>query len=445
MNGPAGDLPLLLWDGAPRVLCGQGPAPARGVGRALPRAGARARARDGLSRRVRAGRVRRLDAAAARFRDVRARRRRAVRDRLRALRLSRDARDRAGDRGARAVVDDVRALWGPVPGGRRAAAQPAAGGHLRAARPARAARRARRGSTPRATPSTAASSPRRSSPRSRCRRWTAPARAHAGVLTGDDLAAFAATLEAPVSLDFRGWTVFKTGPWGQGPVLLQQLALLDGLELGPFLGVEHVHSVLECAKLAFADREAFYGDSAPVPLERLLSRRLRDGAAGARRLSRPRASCGPGRGGPLAVGADGRGVGRGRRRADPRRHLPPRRRRPLRQPRLGDAERRLAAELARDRRARVLPRARGRRCSGSRRACRRRWWAGRRPRTTLSPSLALRDDGTVLAFGTPGGDQQDQWSLEFFLAHARLRARPAGGDRRADVPHDALPELVLPA
>ena len=43
---------------------------------------------------------------------------------------------------------------------------------------------------------------------------------------------------------------------------------------------------------------------------------------------------------------------------------------------------------------------------------------GRRPRTTLSPSMAVHDDGTVLSFGTPGGDQQDQWSLEFFLAHA---------------------------
>jgi gamma-glutamyltranspeptidase/glutathione hydrolase len=43
---------------------------------------------------------------------------------------------------------------------------------------------------------------------------------------------------------------------------------------------------------------------------------------------------------------------------------------------------------------------------------------GRRPRTTLSPSLGVREDGTVLAFGTPGGDQQDQWSLELFLAHA---------------------------
>ena len=48
------------------------------------------------------------------------------------------------------------------------------------------------------------------------------------MLSGDDLAGFSATYEAPVSLDFRGWTVFKTGPWGQGPVFLQQLALLDG-------------------------------------------------------------------------------------------------------------------------------------------------------------------------------------------------------------------------
>ena len=74
-----------------------------------------------------------------------------------------------------------------------------------------------------------------------------------------------------MSLRFGDWTVFKTGPWGQGPVFLQQLALLPD-ELGPFLGIEHVHTVVEGAKLAFADRDAWYGDSAPVPLELLLSR-----------------------------------------------------------------------------------------------------------------------------------------------------------------------------
>ena len=71
-------------------------------------------------------------------------------------------------------------------------------------------------------------------------------------------------VEAPESLSYEGWTVYKTGPWGQGPVLLQQLALLDGFDLAS-LGAgsaEFVHTVVECAKLAFADREAWYGDPA---------------------------------------------------------------------------------------------------------------------------------------------------------------------------------------
>ncbi len=51
---------------------------------------------------------------------------------------------------------------------------------------------------------------------------------------------------------------------------------------------------------------------------------------------------------------------------------------------------------------------------------------GRRPRTTLTPSIALRDGVPVLAFGTPGGDQQDQWQLHFFLAVA-TRAKARGG------------------
>src|SRR4051794_20338999 len=136
--------------------------------------------------------------------------------------------------------------------------------------------------------------------------------AHAGVLSGDDLAAFSASYESPASFDFRGWTVFKTGPWGQGPVFLQQLALLEGLELGPFLGVEHLHGVLECAKLAFADREAFYGDSAPVDLDTLLSRayasqrRALVGAEAAAEL-RPRL----GGGGPSGQAGRGGGAGGG--------------------------------------------------------------------------------------------------------------------------------------
>ena len=98
---------------------------------------------------------------------------------------------------------------------------------------------------------------------------------HRALLSGADLAGWQASVEQPVSLDFMGLTVCKTGPWGQGPVFLQQLALLDGLGLGSLApgSADHLHAVIECAKLAFADREAWYGDPrfADVPLDDLLS------------------------------------------------------------------------------------------------------------------------------------------------------------------------------
>ena len=95
-------------------------------------------------------------------------------------------------------------------------------------------------------------------------------REHGGLLDGDDLASWRASVEPPVTRGYHGWEVSKTGPWGQGPVFLQQLALLDGFELGEREGPDFVHTVVECAKLAFADREAWYGDG-DVPLDDLLS------------------------------------------------------------------------------------------------------------------------------------------------------------------------------
>src|SRR3954470_20376393 len=100
-------------------------------------------------------------------------------------------------------------------------------------------------------------------------------RRHRGLLSGADLAALAATLEPPVSVEHRGLTVCKCGPWSQGPVQLQALRLLDGFDLEAMGHVsgEYVHTVVECLKLCFADREAWYGDPAfvDVPLETLLS------------------------------------------------------------------------------------------------------------------------------------------------------------------------------
>src|SRR6185295_18061153 len=100
-------------------------------------------------------------------------------------------------------------------------------------------------------------------------------RRHRGLLTADDMARWSAAVERPCSYDYHGYTLCKTGPWGQGPVALQQLALLRGFDLGALSAEdpEFVHPVVECAKLAFADREAFYGDPdfVQVPMETLLS------------------------------------------------------------------------------------------------------------------------------------------------------------------------------
>src|SRR4051812_27914668 len=99
-----------------------------------------------------------------------------------------------------------------------------------------------------------------------------------GLLPAGDMASFDARFEPPVSLDFRGYTVFKCGPWSQGPAFLQQLAVLDGLPLEDLSPGDYVHAVVEGAKLAFADRDAWYGDPdfVDVPLDRLLAREYAD-------------------------------------------------------------------------------------------------------------------------------------------------------------------------
>jgi gamma-glutamyltranspeptidase/glutathione hydrolase len=409
MNGPAGDLPLIVWhDGAARVLCGQGPAPAaasvasfRALGLELvPGTGYLAACVPGA---FDAWMTLLRDLGTWEFADVAAF----------AIGYARDGFP-SGPGIARAIdalepswATSVQ-LWGPQRG--RLRNPLLADTYERITRSGGATREARIDAARDAF----------------YRGWVAEAivaavrepamdssgTAHAGVLSGDDLAGFAARWEEPVGLGFRGWTVFKTGAWGQGPVFLQQLALID--ELGPFLGVEHLHAVIEGAKLAFADREAFYGD-VEVPLERLLSAEY---ARERRALIDERASLElrPG-GGRLpslrAGGAAAAGVG------EPTRgdtcHLD-----------VADRWGNLVSATPSGGWLQSSPALPGLGFALGTRA--QMFWlerglpaslvGGRRPRTTLSPSLAVHEDGTVLAFGTPGGDQQDQWSLEFFLAHA---------------------------
>ncbi len=100
---------------------------------------------------------------------------------------------------------------------------------------------------------------------------------HAGLLCAEDFARYEGRIEEPVSVTYRGAQVWKCGPWSQGPVFGQQLRLLEGFDLAAmgFGSVDALHTWIECAKLAYADRDANYGDPdfVDVPLEKLLSER----------------------------------------------------------------------------------------------------------------------------------------------------------------------------
>jgi gamma-glutamyltranspeptidase/glutathione hydrolase len=256
---------------------------------------------------------------------------------------------------------------------------------------------------------------------------------HAGVLTGEDLAGWHCPIEDPATLDYHGYQVCKTGPWGQGPVLLQQLSLLAGYDLAEagFLSADYVHTVVECGKLAFADREAWYGDDGSTPLAELLdegyaadrrrlvtgtaSLELRPGAPGGRTPRLP-ALKDESEDEPTVGAGEPTVDARGRTRGDTC-HL--------------DVVDRWGMYISATPSGGWLqssPRiAELGFCLGTR--AQMTWLQdglpsslrpGIRPRTTLSPSLALRDGQPYLAFGTPGGDQQDQWSLLFFLAHVHF-------------------------
>ena len=257
-------------------------------------------------------------------------------------------------------------------------------------------------------------------------------RRHRGLLAAEDFARWSATVEDPVAYDYHGHTVLKCGPWSQGPVLLQQLALLRGFDIGamdPF-GNDFVHTVVECAKLAYADREAYYGDPnfCRVPLGALLSD---DYNAERRKLVGRDASLDlrPGTVAGHAPVVDRDGAGRAPQLT--------------REPGVGEPTVARAGVIGADtchldvidkdgnmvsatpsggwlQSSPVIPELGF--CMGTRGQM---FWLKpdlpnsleprKRPRTTLSPSFALRDGKPWMAFGTPGGEQQDQWALTFFL------------------------------
>jgi gamma-glutamyltranspeptidase/glutathione hydrolase len=288
-------------------------------------------------------------------------------------------------------------------------------------------------------------------------------RPHRGLLAADDLAVWRVAEETPATVEFAGRTVAKTGPWGQGPALLQQLTVLEGLGLEDTRpgSAELVHAVIETAKLAFADRDAWYGDPrhTDVPMADLLSpgyadeRRgllgaeasdeLRPGSPGGRNpvlpdqveaeVRRARSSVG----GESARGASGRtGAATG---------AVPAGRAGIGEPTFTDPVPTPDGTVRGDTCHLDVVDARGNIVSvtpsggwlqsspvipalGFQLPTRAQmFWLqeglpnslapGRRPRTTLSPTLVLRDGVPELACGTPGGDQQDQWQVPFLLNH----------------------------
>jgi gamma-glutamyltranspeptidase/glutathione hydrolase len=255
------------------------------------------------------------------------------------------------------------------------------------------------------------------------------------MLSAADIAEWHASLDEPVCCNYRGLDVYKCSSWTQGPVFLQQLALLEGYDLAAMghNSADYLHTLIECAKLAFADREAYYGDPAidDVPFDVLLSREY---AAARRAQVGPQASRemrpgDAGRGIPdyaasFDVAADNRRAMALLGQAAPRPYQ-------VKHTHMGDTTHLDAV----DREGNMVAST----PSGG--------WIGsspvveglgfpmgtrgqmfylnparpnalaprKRPRATLTPSLVMRDGRPHMVFGTPGGDSQDQWTLQYFL------------------------------
>ena len=256
---------------------------------------------------------------------------------------------------------------------------------------------------------------------------------HKAVLTADDMANWSATIEEPQTYDYHGWTVAKIGPWGQGPVFLQTLSILKGMDIAAMApdGADFVHTVTEAMKLAFADREIYYGDPkfAEVPLDQLLSDTY---AAARRKLITDEASFDL-RPGKLPgfeqqydvtmdmLGADSK---TGAVYEPTMAHLREKRGDTVHIDVI-DREGNMVSVTPSGGWLQSSPIIPGLGfCLNSRAQM---FWLkpglptslapGKRPRTTLTPSLALYEGRPTLAFGTPGGDQQEQWQLSFFLRY----------------------------
>ena len=241
-----------------------------------------------------------------------------------------------------------------------------------------------------------------------------------GLLELEDFAAFRPSIEEPARTTYRGIEVYKIGFWSQGPVLLQSLNLLEGYDVKS-LGqntAPYLHLLAEAMKLAFADREWYYADPdfVGVPGRGLLSkayaaerRKLIDLGAPSLRL-RP-GNPYPFQGEPVEQAVIPETV--------PFRPDPP----GTTGTRVADSAGNIFSATPSGGWYTTSPIVEGlgfvlgTRCQSFflDETSSNRLEPGKRPRTTLTPSLALKDGKPFLAWGTPGGDAQDQVNLQFLL------------------------------
>ena len=255
-----------------------------------------------------------------------------------------------------------------------------------------------------------------------------------GLLTGDDMAGWRSSWDETASAEFAGVTVHKTRAWGQGPALLIALGLATRAGIADTApgSAERLHIAAEALKLALADRDAHFADTdhVDVPLDALLSPAYLDARAA---LIGPDASLALRPGDPLGTGAvtgdllaelaarpeDSHGVGEPTFADLPEIegdtcHL--------------DAVDRwgnLVAATPSGGWLQSAPAVPGLGFNVTTRG--QMFWLdermpshlapGRRPRTTLTPTVLTRDGRALAGLGSPGGDQQDQWTMGMLLGH----------------------------
>ena len=256
---------------------------------------------------------------------------------------------------------------------------------------------------------------------------------NSALLAREDMAKWQASYEDTLTYEYHGWTVHKTHAWSQGPVFLQTLAILKHFDLAGMdpMGASFTHTVIEAMKLAYADREAYYGDpeQSIIPMEELLSdaynaerAKLVNGKASLEQ--RPGVIAGLEHLAERYIERAARDFGI--RNAAPQEptmaHLTEKRGDTVHLDVIDRWGNMVSATpsggwlqsnpvvpglgFPLNSRAQMFWLERGLPTSLA---------PGRRPRTTLTPSFAEHSDGRQLVFGTPGGDQQDQWQLIWFL------------------------------